>query len=141
MRALPGTRPPFAVPAFLALLVSTLLCACSTEVVRESGTYADGSPAWEREYLRAPDGRRIPHGAHATWHPGGGPRRTLEFYDHGLRQGYAFEWDARGALVRLALCEDGVCADRPLPRTPSRAAAALARTRFLRTGLRVAAGP
>lgn len=37
-----------------ALLASaSAFVACPDEVLRETETYPDGSPAWEREYLRA----------------------------------------------------------------------------------------
>jgi|GEM_PF-2572840 len=101
-------------PCLLATLVAMLFVACGDDVVREAGTYDDGARAYEREYLVTPDAGRVPHGAHATWHAGGG-RRTLEFYRNGVREGYAFEWNEAGELARLQACEAGVCEERTLP--------------------------
>ena len=107
------------------------LSACTSDVIRETGTHPDGSPAFEREYRVTEDGRRVPHGWHSTWHPGG-TRATLAYYRDGRRHGNVFEWDVSGALVALAVCDYDRCRDRRLHDATPRAAVALAGTRFSR---------
>jgi hypothetical protein len=106
-----------------------MLPGCRDDIVREKGAYPDGSPAWERHYRVMPDARKVPHGARASWHPRGA-RRSLEFFDRGLRHGYSFRWNDRGDLIRLEMCEDGFCRECSLPREPVEGAAEMARTRF-----------
>jgi hypothetical protein len=103
-------------PGFLVMSVMVLFAACDRNIVRESGVYGDGARAYEREYRVTPDAGRVPHGAYATWYAGG-ERRTLEFYRNGIREGYAFEWNEGGDLIRLQACEAGVCEERALPAT------------------------
>ena len=114
-----------------AFLLSACTSAGSSDLIRETGAHPDGSPAFEREYRIAEDGRRIPHGWHSTWHPGG-TRATLAYYRDGRRHGNMFAWDASGALVALAVCDDGRCRQRRLDDATPRAAVALAATRFSR---------
>jgi hypothetical protein len=96
---------------FIIMVVTIFFAACDQDVVREAGAYGDGARAYEREYRVTSDAGRVPHGAHATWYAGG-ERRTLEFYRNGVREGYAFEWNEAGALMRLQACEAGVCEER-----------------------------
>lgn len=100
-------------PGLLLMVVAALFVACDPGVVREAGAYGDGARAYEREYRVTSDAGRVPHGAHATWYSGG-TRRTLEFYRNGVREGYAFEWNEAGTLMRLQACEAGVCTERPI---------------------------
>jgi hypothetical protein len=128
--AAPPIRPMKLLANLLLVLFS--LCAvigCNRDVIRETGTHEDGSPAFEREYMLTEDARKIAHGSHATWNTSG-TRRTLEFFDRGVREGFAFEWDESGVLVRLQACEAGLCRDRELPGRPIRSAEVLASTRF-----------
>ncbi len=120
-------------------LLAIAFSACTSDIVRETGTHPDGSSAFEREYVRTEDGGLVPHGAHATWHPGGEVRSTLRHFVHGRPVGHVFEWDARGRLVRFASCQGGICVERSRPERASRAASVLATTRFRRESVRVAA--
>jgi hypothetical protein len=103
--------------------------ACNENTVRESGVHSDQTLAYVREYIIASDGRKVAHGSHKTWHADGS-RRSLEFYEYGVRQGYAFAWDESGTLVSLRACEVGVCEDRAVPVQDRAPATVLAGGRF-----------
>jgi hypothetical protein len=107
------------------LIVSMLVMACDGGSLRDTGVHADGTRAWERRFVTMPDGRRVPHGPQATWYEGGA-RRSLEFYEYGARQGYAFTWNEAGDLVRLRACEADFCEERTPPARARRAAMILA---------------
>lgn len=105
------------------------LTACNENEVREFSFYADNTPSSVREYMLTEDGKKVAHGSHKTWHEDGS-RRSLEFYEYGVRQGYAFSWDKSGTLVGLRACEVGVCEDRAVPLRNRTAATVLADGRF-----------
>jgi antitoxin component YwqK of YwqJK toxin-antitoxin module len=87
--------------------VSTLLLFVSCQKVQVKETfYATGEIRTTSQYIAGPHSEFILHGAQMDWFQNGN-KASMDRYDKGVQQGYAFRWYPNGKLKSVVYFVDG----------------------------------